>query len=95
MVVAIILGILAGAVSYIPHLLVSVKARKIIVAGNTLGTLGWFVGAIAASFVILFAALVACKLIAADVVLPFAAAEVVTFIVVAIVFGLINNRGRK
>lgn len=56
--------------------------------------LGFLLLVVALSFVILVAALVACSTLAHDVALPFALAEVLTFIVVVIVLGL-ASRGRR
>lgn len=95
MAVAVVLGVLAGAVSYLPHVVVTRKARTLVTAGNVAGQLGWFVLAVAVSFALLVVALVACKLAAPDVILPFAVAEIVTFVVVVVVAGFTGRNARK
>ena len=78
MVVAIIAGILVGIVSLV----------------HSLNLLGPFLLTIAVSFIILIAGLVVCKLAAPDVIVAFAFAELVAFVVGVIAFGIYLSKRR-
>ena len=87
MVVAIIVAVLVGLVSVIPFN-VAIKKIRAVDPTKSLNLLGPFLLTIAASFVILVAGMVVCKLVAPDVALAYAVAELVAFVVGVIVFGV-------
>ena len=93
MVAAIVLGILIALIGFIPYAFVMRKSRKM-VTSDVMGNLKWFLLTFVISFVVLVVALIVCAKVAHDVALPFAAAEILTFIVVTIVVGL-TSRGAK
>ena len=76
MVVAIIVAVLVGLVSVIPFN-VAIKKIRAVDPTKSLNLLGPFLLTIAASFVILVAGMVVCKLVAPDVALAYAVAELV------------------
>lgn len=87
MLVAIIVGILVGAVCCVPFEVARKKIRTVNPT-NSVGLLGWFLMAIALSFVVLAAAMIACRFLAQSAFLPFALSSIATFVIVVIVFGL-------
>ncbi|WP_165248444.1 hypothetical protein [Adlercreutzia sp. ZJ141] len=89
--IAIIIGVLIGVVSCLPFRYATVRVRAINPT-HTGSLAGLFFAAIAVSFVMLGAGIVVCGLIARDVLLAYALAEVVSFIVAVIAFGLISKR---
>lgn len=90
MVAAIIVGILVGLIGFAPYFIVTKKARSLAANGNP-GYLKWLLITFFISFVILVIAIIVCSKVAHDVALPFAAAMMITFIVVVIVFGFANR----
>ncbi len=94
MVLAIIVGILVGAVSLIPFGFITRRLRKIDPT-KALSLLGTFLIPIAISFVILVVALVICRYAVPDVIIPYAIAEIVAFIVGVIIFGIIFARRQR
>lgn len=91
MVLAIIAGIVIACVSVIPFRFAQQKIRHVNPTHS--GSMAaWFVAAIGLSFVILAAGLVACKFIASDVLLPFAGAEILAFILVVVAYGIMSKR---
>lgn len=93
MVAAVIVGILVGIVSVVPFS-VAVKKIRTVDPTHSLNLLGPFLLTIAVSFIILVAGMVVCKLVAPDVALGYAAAELVTFVVGVIVFGVYLSKRR-
>ena len=91
MVVAIIVAVLVGLVSVIPFN-VAIKKIRAVDPTKSLNLLGPFLLTIAASFVILVAGMVVCKLVAPDV--AYAVAELVAFVVGVIVFGVFLSKRR-
>ena len=91
MVFAVLAGALVGAVGYAPYVLAKRQSRHTDPA-HPLGYTGWFFFAILLSFAILFAAVIVCGMVARDVLLPFAIAEIVVLFVLVIAFGLIAPR---
>lgn len=91
MAVAIIVAVLVGAASVIPFN-VAIKKIRTVDPTKSLNLLGPFLLTLAASFVILVAGMVVCKLVAAGVAMAFAAAEILTFVVGAIVFGVVLSK---
>ena len=88
MAVAIIVAVLVGLVSVIPFNVASKKIRAVDPT-KSLNLLGPFLLTIAAAFVI-----VVCKLVAPDVALAYAVAELVAFVVGVIVFGVFLSKRR-
>ncbi len=93
MVVAVIVGILVGAVSIIPFS-VAIKKIRTVDPTHSLNLLGPFLATIAASFVILIAGMVVCKLAFPQVALAYAAAELMTFVIGIVVFGVFIAKRR-
>lgn len=93
MVVAIIVGILVGFASVVPFRFAAQKIRKVNPT-HSLELLAPFILTIAASFVILIAGMVVCKLVAPDVVVAYALAEILAFVVGVIVFGIFMSKRR-
>ena len=81
MAVAIVLGALSGIVGFLP-LFGSLQLAKRATKTSNLGHM--------VSFLLLFATAFACILLARDFALPFALAEVLALIVVAIGFGVMR-----
>ena len=88
MVVAIIVAVLVGLVSVIPFN-VAIKKIRAVDPTKSLNLLGPFLLTIAASF-----GMVVCKLVAPDVALAYAVAELVAFVVGVIVFGVFLSKRR-
>ena len=93
MVVAVVVGILFGLVGFVPYAIVTKRARAM-ASGGAMGYLKWLLLTFFISFAVLVVAMVVCAKVAHDVALPFALAEILTFVVVIIVFGLFG-RGEK
>ena len=93
MVVAVIVGILVGAVSIIPFNIAMKKIRAVDPT-HSLNLLGPFLATIAVSFVILVAGMVVCKLAFPQVALAYAAAELMTFVIGIVVFGVFIAKRR-
>lgn len=93
MVVAIIVAVLVGLVSVIPFN-VAIKKIRAVDPTKSLNLLGPFLLTIAASFVILVAGMIVCKLVAPDVALAYAVVELVAFVVGVIVFGVFLSKRR-
>ncbi len=93
MAVAIIVGIIVGVVSVVPFS-VAIKKIRTVDPTSSLNLLGPFLLTILVSFIMLVAGLIVCKLAAPDVVLPYAAAELLAFIVGVIVFGVLIAKRR-
>ncbi len=93
MVVAVIAGVVAGALSIVPF---RVSTRKIRTVNPThsLDMLAPFLLTIFASFLVLIAGMVACKLVAPDVIVPFLIAEILAFVIGIIVFVAIPAKRR-
>lgn len=93
MAVAIIVAVLVGIVSVIPFN-VAIKKIRTVDPTKSLNLLGPFLLTIAASFVVLVAGMVICKLAAPDVVVAYSIAELVTFVIGVIVFGVFLSKRR-
>ena len=93
MVVAVIVGILVGAVSIIPFNIAMKKIRTVDPT-HSLNLLGPFLATIAVSFVILVAGMVVCKLAFPQVALAYAATELMTFVIGIVVFGVFIAKRR-
>ena len=89
MAVAIVLGALAGAVGFLP-LFGSLQLAKRATKTSNLGHMGSLLLGVLASFLLLFGAVLACALIARDLLLPFGLALAIALSVVAIGFGVVR-----
>lgn len=89
MAVAIVLGALSGIVGFLP-LFGSLQLAKRATKTSNLGHMGSLLLGALVSFLLLFATAFACILLARDFALPFALAEVLALIVVAIGFGVMR-----
>lgn len=87
MLAAIILGALAGFVGFLPLTLGLRMTRRVTDTSN-LGHMATLLLGVLGSFFLLFAAAIACIILARDLILPFTVAEVVALSVVAIGFGV-------
>ena len=86
MVTAILLGVVVGAVSFVPY--VGLRKAKHATRTSNFGHMTILLLALLVSIVILFGATLVCIFTARDVILPFTLAEVITLAVVAIAFGV-------
>ncbi len=87
MAVAIVLGVLAGAVGFMP-LAFGLRMTKRTNEASNFGPMAILMLCLLVSFVILFAAAILCVTLARDFALPFALAEAVSLCVVTIGFGV-------
>ena len=88
---AIALGIVVGAAGYVPYVFAKRQSRNTD-PSKPLGYTGWFFFAILVSFVVLFAGIAVCAMVAREFVLPFAIAEVAALFALVIVFGLVKPK---
>ncbi len=89
MVAAIVLGALSGVLGFLP-LFGGLRLARRVTETSNLGHMGLLLLSVLASFLILFVTLIVCVVTARDLVLPFALAEVLALIVVAIGFGVVK-----
>lgn len=87
MVIAVLLGVVSGALSFAP-LLFGLKMSKKVTQTSNFGHASILILSILASFLILAVTAFLCITFARDVVLPFVVAEALALSVSAIVFGL-------
>lgn len=87
MIAAILLGVVSGAVGFVP-LLVGLRLTKRVTRTSNLGHMGALLLGVLFSFAILFVAAIACIMLARDLVLPFVVSEVLALAVAAIGFGI-------
>lgn len=87
MLVAILVGVIVGALSFVPLMKGMDLARKATPTSN-FGHAGALLLGVLISFVILAVAVVLCIVFFRDLVLPFALAEVGALIVAAVAFGI-------
>ena len=87
MAVAIALGLLAGAVGFVP-LAFGLRMTKRVTSTSNFGPMAILMLCLLVSFVILFASAILCVTLARDLALPFALAEAVALCVVTIGFGV-------
>jgi len=95
MAVAILLGLCAGFVGFLPMFFALKSYRKVLAGGSTMRLAGYSLGAFLISLVILAVALFACSKIAHDQLLPFGAAEVVMLLAATIAYVVSTNRSDK
>lgn len=88
--IAILLGALTGFLGFLPLFLALRLSRRMTQGGNMemalCGLAGTFV-----SLILVIVALIACKLLAAEIVLPFGIAEIVTLIASTSLYVLYKN----
>lgn len=89
MVLAIVLGALSGVAGFFP-LVGGLRMTKRVTDTSNLGHMGILLLSLLASFLLLFVTLITCVVVARDLVLPFALAEVLALIVAAIGFGVMK-----
>lgn len=96
MFVAIVLGVIAGVISYLPYILATAKSKKEDAQESVAGLAGWFFFAILCSFVILLVSILLCLKFARDVALPFTFAGIIALFIMVIIFNVVlarkNNR---
>ena len=90
MVLAIILGVLAAALSLVPMYAGLHSTRRMDAQKSAAGYLTPMLLAVGGSFVILALATVLCAVAARPLVVPFALAEAVTLVVAALGYGIIK-----
>lgn len=93
MVVAIIAGVLIGALSIVPFVF-AIKKVRYQDPTKQFGLLGSFLLTIFVSFVILMAGMIVCKVAFPNEALTFVISEFITFIVGIIVFGVFIAKRR-
>ncbi len=87
MAAAIALGLLSGALGFVP-LLVGLRMTKKVTETSNFGHMAILMLALVISFVILFAAAIICINVARDMALYFALSEAIGLCVVTIGFGV-------
>jgi uncharacterized protein with PQ loop repeat len=92
MFIAIVLGVVAGFISYLPYILATAKSKKENAQEGVAGLAGWFFFAILVSFLILFICIVICIKVARDFALPFTLASVAALFIAVFIFGVILPR---
>lgn len=95
MALAILLGLCAGFVGFLPMFFALRSYRKVLDNNSTMRLAGYSLGAFLLSLVILALALFACSRIAHDQLLPFGCAEVVMLLVSTIAYVVSKNRSGK
>lgn len=90
--IAIVVGLLVGAVGFIPTIKLSTRMRRMMAEKNGVGSVGLLLLSLAVSFLIMLIAILICANLARDVLLPFVLALAVGLSVTAIVFGIKVNR---
>ena len=87
MLVAVILGIVFGAISFIPFI-VALKASKRVTATSNVSLSSLLLLSVFASFVLLFAGVLGCYFVAKDILLIFAISEVAVVVVAAFILAI-------
>ena len=95
MIIAIIVGIIAGLVAIVPFYIAVKNAKKIDPTAGSFSMLGPFLLTIVLSFAILVCALAVGKTVSPDKIVPLAVSEFVAFVFGVIVFGVLFAKGRK
>ena len=90
----IVLGILAGVVGFLP-IAVSMRLARRVSSDAIMALATCGLGGIFASLVLLVVMLILCAKLAHDVLIGFAAAEIIVFLACTIVFVLVKTRTRK
>ena len=90
LVIAVVVGIVVGLVSFAPLIFGMNKARMASPTSN-LGHAGALLLGVLLSLVILAAAIVACVMLARDVAVPFTLGAAGGLVVAAIAFGISKN----
>ncbi len=88
---AIIGGVLAGLVGFLP-LLVGLKMTKKVTATSNFGHMSILIISLVISFVLMFAFAIVCVMVARDHALFFVLAEAVALSCAAIVFGVMRSK---
>lgn len=87
MVIAVLLGVISGALAFVP-LFLGLRASRKVTQTSNFGHAAILLLAVLASFLILAITAALCINFARDVVLPFVVAEALALSVSAIAFGL-------
>ncbi len=93
MVVAVILGLISGAVGFLP-LLLGWRLAKNATKTSNLGHAGALMMGVLLSFVLIFVFAILCIVFARDVVLPYVLGEVGALCVCAAIFGITKQLRR-
>lgn len=88
MILAIILGIVAGLIGFTPLYLGQRHAEKMSKQSSALGYVGAALFPVLISFALLAAAMFVCAFVARAVLLPFALAEVAVLVIAAVALGI-------
>lgn len=91
MVLAVVLGVLFGVVGFLP-LLAGIKNVRKVSATSTYGLLGLFLGCIFISAILLVVPLLVCSKVAHDAAFAMAIAELVVFVALVAVLGIMRAR---
>ncbi len=94
MVAAIICGVIAGFVGFLP-LLVGLRQTRKVTATSNFGHMSILLISLVISFALMFAFAILCVNVARDGAMPFVLAEAVALSVTAIVFGVRRTLGGK
>ncbi len=94
MVAAIVCGVLAGVIGFVPLFIGLRKTRKVPLTDN-FGRMSILFVALLISFVVMLIAAVLCASLAYDVAMPFVLAEALSLSASAIIFGVKVTLGGK
>ena len=95
MIIAIIIGIVAGLLAIVPFYFAAKNAKKIDPTAGSFSMLGPFLLTIVVSFAILVCVLALGKTISPNNIVPLAVSEFVAFVIGVIVLGVLFAKGRK
>lgn len=91
MVLAIILGALAGVLGFLP-LFIGLRIARRVTTTSNFSHMSILIIALIASFILMFALAIVCVSVARDVAIFFVLAEAVALSIAAIVFGIMRSR---
>ena len=91
MAIAIVCGVIAGAVGFVP-LLIGLRLTRRVTATSNFGYMSILIISLIVSFAVMFAFAGLCVAFARDLAMPFVLSEAVALSVVAIAFGFARLR---
>lgn len=94
MAAAVLIGVLAGFIGFMP-LLVGLRQTRKVTATSNFGHMSILLISLVISFALMFAFAIICVNVARDVAMPFVLAEALALSVTAIVFGVRRTLGSK
>lgn len=91
MIIAVVCGLLAGIVGFVP-LLIGLRLTKKVTSTSNFGHMSILIISLVASFVVMFALAILCVAVARDFAMPFVLSEAVALSITAIAFGIVRSR---